>query len=197
MKYIQKLPKYKKVINMEDKKHEDDKIKKLETERLILRQIRLEDAPSVFNNWASDDEVTKYVRWSTHKNIGETLEYIIHSQIECEGPNNYEWGIIIKETNELIGAIGAFPSEDDRIEIGYNIGRKYWRNGYTTEALKKVLDYLSTERGIHHFICSHAVENPASGSVMKKAGFKYVKDGTAEKFDGSKKFDLKVYYLDI
>lgn len=175
---------------------EDNKIKELETERLILRQIRLEDAPAVFKNWTSDDEVSKYVRWSTHKNVGETLEYIINSQKECEGPDNYEWGIVLKESNELIGAISAFPGEDDRIEIGYNIGKKYWRNGYTTEALKKVLEYLTNERGIHKFICSHAVQNPASGAVMKKAGFIYVKDKVNEKFDGSKKFDTKVYYLD-
>lgn len=175
---------------------EDDKIKKLETDRLILRQIQEEDASTVFKNWTSDDEVSKYVRWSTHKNIGETIEYIKHTIEQNKNPQNYEWGIVIKETNELIGAISAFPGEDDRIEIGYNIGRKYWRNGYTTEALKKVLEYLTNERGIHHFVCSHAVLNPASGAVMQKAGFKYVKDKVNEKFDGSQKFDTKVYYLD-
>ena len=106
----------------------DDKIKKLETDRLILRQIQEEDASTVFKNWTSDDEVSKYVRWSTHKNIGETIEYIKHTIEQNKNPQNYEWGIVIKETNELIGAISAFPGEDDRIEIGYNIGRKYWRN---------------------------------------------------------------------
>ena len=172
-------------------------IKTLETERLILRQLTEEDAKIVFENWTSDDEVSKYVRWNTHKNIEETVEYIKNTEKRVKEGNYYEWGIVLKEENEPFGAISAFPSEDDRFEIGYNIAKKHWRKGYTTEALKKVLEYLSKELGIKRFICSHATLNPASGAVMKKAGFKYVKNDTCEKFDGSIKFNTKVYYLDI
>ena len=82
-------------------------------------------------------------------------------------------------------------------EIGYNIAKKHWNNGYTTEAVKEVLKYLATEEKIHKFRCAHAVLNPASGAVMRKAGFKYVKDEEFEKFDKSQKFDCKVYYLDL
>lgn len=109
----------------------------------------------------------------------------------------FNWGIVIKDSNELIGAIGAFPSEDGRYEIGYNITKKHWNNGYTTEAVKEVLKYLATEEKIHKFRCAHAVLNPASGAVMRKAGFKYVKDEDFEKFDKSQKFECKVYYLDM
>ena len=172
-------------------------IKTLETERLILRKINEDDAKTIFENWTSDDEVSKYVRWNTHKNIEETMEYIKSIKAKCEEEDYYEWGIVLKKENEIIGAIGAFPGEEGRTEIGYNISKKYWRNGYTTEALKKVLEYLSKEIGIKRYVCSHAVLNPASGAVMKKAEFKYVKDGVAEKFDGSIKFDTKIYYLDI
>ena len=57
---------------------------------------------------------------------------------------------------------------------------------------------LETERLIlRRFRCSHAKLNPASGAVMQKVGFKYVKDEFVEKFDKSEKFDTKVYYLDI
>ena len=173
-------------------------IKTLETERLMLRQIKEEDAQTVFNNWTSDDEVSKFVRWSTHKNVEETLEYIKNTQERCKKENNYyEWGIVLKEEKELIGAIGAFPGEDGRIEIGYNLSKKYWRNGYMTEALKRVMNYLIDDEGIKRFVCSHAVLNPASGRVMQKAGFKYVKNTVCEKFDGSQKFDTRVYYLDV
>ena len=172
-------------------------IKELETKRLKLRQLQESDAEVMYKNWASDDEVTKYVRWSTHKNVDETREYIKFEKEQCKKDYFFNWGIVLKETGELIGAIGAFPSEDERIETGYNISRKYWNNGYTTEALKKVLEYLTNEVGIHRFRCAHAVLNPASGAVMKKAGFKYVKDETYEKFDGSRKFESKGYILDV
>lgn len=169
----------------------------LETERLILRELEENDAEEMFKNWANDDEVSKYVRWSTHKNVEETRAYIKDERERCKTDNYYNWGIVLKENNELIGTIGAFPSEDNRIEIGYNISKKHWRNGYTTEALKKVLSYLSSEKNITRFRCGHAVLNPASGAVMRKAGFKYVHDDTCEKYDGSQKFDTKVYNLDM
>ena len=172
-------------------------IKTLETERLILRELKEEDAEMMFKNWASDDEVSKYVRWSTHKDVEETKEYIKIEIERCKEKDYYNWGIVLKENQELIGAIGAFPSEEGRTELGYNISKKYWRNGYTTEALKKVLEYLTNDVEIHRYRCAHAVLNPASGAVMKKAGFKYVGDDICEKFDGSKTFDTKVYILNI
>ena len=59
------------------------------------------------------------------------------------------------------------------------------------------MKYLVDDLGYASFRCSHAKENPASGAVMRKAGFKYIKDETYEKFDKSQIFDAKVYYLDI
>jgi len=168
----------------------------LETERLILRRFTLEDAEEIFKNWGSDDEVTKYVRWSTHNTIEDTKEYL-ESVMEKYRNNEFEWALSLKDTGELIGAMTAFVSEDDRYELGYNTARRHWRKGYTTEALRAVMNYLINEVGIRRFRCSHAKLNPASGAVMQKVGFKYVKDEFVEKFDKSEKFDTKVYYLDI
>lgn len=169
----------------------------LESERLILRKLKMEDAEKAFQNWTSDPDVSRYVRWSTHKTIDDTIEYLKKVQDNYKNTKNYEWGIVLKDTDELIGAISAFESEDDRYEIGYNISKKYWRNGYTSEALKRVMNYLVDEVGIKKFMCSHAKLNPASGAVMKKVGFKYVRDTIIEKFDKTEQFDSKVYYLDI
>lgn len=174
------------------------KTQELETERLTLRKLKMEDAKEIFDNWTSDDEVSKYVRWSTHKNIEDTREYLRNVMDTYKNEKNAEWGIVLKETNELIGTIGCFLNDkENRYEIGYNIGKKYWRNGYTTEALKEVMNYLINKENIKSFLCAHAKENPASGAVMQKVGFKYKKDSVYEKFDKSKKFDSKVYYLDV
>ena len=172
---------------------------KLKTERLILRKFKIEDAEEIFKNWTSDDEVSKFVRWSTHKSIEDTKQWLSEEEKNYTNKNYYTWGIEIKETGELIGSISAiFREEDDeRYEIGYAIGKEYWNNRYTTEALKCVMDYLINDIGIKKFICSHAKQNPASGIVMQKVGFKYVKDACFEKFDKTQKFDCKVYYLDI
>ncbi len=171
----------------------------LETERLILRALKLEDAPNVFKNWASDKEVAKFMRWNAHTDIQVTEEWMKVCEELTSDKTRYEWGIILRESNEPIGSIGAFinAEEPSRYEVGYAFGKKYWGNGYATEALISVIDFLVNTVGIRYFICSHAKENPASGAVMRHAGFKYVKDGTYQSFDGLRKYDNKIYYLDI
>ncbi len=171
---------------------------RLETDRLILRKLNIKDAQEIFTNWTSDCEVAKYVRWSTHKNIEDTLMWIREEEKNYEQINYYTWGIELKEIGELIGSISAIYREnDDRYELGYALGRKYWRKGYATESLKKVMDFLINEVGIKKFECAHVKLNPASGAVMQKVGFKYVKDAMFETFDKTQIFECKVYYLDI
>ena len=169
----------------------------LESERLILRPLRVSDAEMVFRNWASDPEVTKYVRWSTHENVDVTREWLSACEKSMDSKDAYDWGIVIRDTDALIGSIGASWNEkEDRVEVGYCIGRSYWGKGYTSEALLCMMDYLVTKAGIKHFVSMHAVENPASGTVMRKAGFVYVGDGTMQSFDGQRTFPTKVYHLD-
>lgn len=172
---------------------------KLETERLILRRMKLEDAPIMFKNWTNDDDVSKYMRWSTHKDISDTEAWIKEEEKNYKRKDYYSWIIELKESKEPIGSVGAFlrVEENNRYEIGYGIGKKYWRKGYTTEAVKAIMDYLENTVEIKKFKCEHATLNPASGAVMQKVGFKYVKDATYENYDKTKKYDSKVYYLDL
>lgn len=172
---------------------------KLETERLILRKFKAEDAKEVFENWGCNEEVAKYVRWSTHKSVEDTKLWLKSEVNNYKNNDYYTWGIELKETGELIGSMSAIfrQEHDERYEIGYVIAQKHWNNGYTTEALKCVMDYLINDVGIKKYVCIHAKENIVSGIVMQKAGFKYVKDGYFETFDKTQKFDSKVYYLDV
>lgn len=63
---------------------------RLETERLILRKLTLGDAENMFKNWASDDEVTKYLVWESHKNLEVTKEYLKNIVKEYENPKNFD-----------------------------------------------------------------------------------------------------------
>ena len=81
--------------------------KKLETERLILRQFTVDDAEKIFNNWANDDDVTKYLTWPSHKNVNETIKIREKWINEYEKKDFYQWAIILKEINEPIGSIGV------------------------------------------------------------------------------------------
>ena len=80
----------------------------LKTERLILRALKLEDAPTVFNNWANDKDVAKFMRWNVHTDIGITEQWMKECEEISKDKSRYEWGIVLKETKEPIGSIGAF-----------------------------------------------------------------------------------------
>lgn len=143
----------------------------LETERLILRRFKLEDAEQMYNNWATDPECNKYLDWDLHKDIEETRDYIQKSIDNCD-QGGYKWVVQLKENKELIGSISAvhIRKKDLNCEIGYCYGSKYWGNGYATEALRKVIEFFLHDCNLYLVEACHLSGNPASGRVMEKAG---------------------------
>jgi ribosomal-protein-alanine N-acetyltransferase len=172
---------------------------KLETDRLILRPLTVDDSQKVFENWTNDDEVSRFMRWNKHTSVEVTRAWLSECEANHGKSTFYDWGIILKENNEPIGSIGALINENepDRYEVGYGLGRNYWNNGYATEALRRIMGFLTNEVGIKRFVAMHAHQNPASGAVMTHMGFAYVKDSTYQSFDGLKNYTCKVYYLDV
>lgn len=174
------------------------KIRVLQTEHLYLRPLVPEDADEAYANWTHDPEVAKYMRWTVHQNVEETREWLTQEQEGTNRGNIYDWGFILKETGELIGSGGLSYSEEyGAFELGYNIMKKYWNRGYTTEAAKKIVSFAITDLGQKKLYCCHAKDNPASGRVMEKAGFTYVRDGSYISFDGKRQFACKKYILDL
>lgn len=147
----------------------------LETERLILRRFVPGDEEAVFGNWASDDEVTKFLTWPTHKSIDASRWYVNFCLDAYSSPDTYQWGIVLKETGELFGSISVVHTEEniDAAEIGYCIGRRFWGRGYTAEALRAVITFLFEQVGAQRVCARHDSNNPNSGRVMQKAGMKY------------------------
>ena len=148
-------------------------MKTLETDRLILRKFNENDYKGMFNNWASDPKVCKYVSFNPHKDYEETKE-IINNWIKNYDNGSYNWVVELKYTKEIIGNIEVISAskKHNNCEIGYVYGSKYWGNGYATEALRKVIKYLLTECNFHLVEARHLASNPASGRVMAKAGMK-------------------------
>lgn len=149
--------------------------RQLETDRLVLRHFTIDDAESVFNNWASDDEVTRYLTWPTHKSIDVSREFMEYCVKGYADSSFYLWGIERKDTQELIGNIAVVKviDEIDSLELGWAIGRKYWGNGYTAEAALKVIEFLFDQVEANSIYAGHDVHNPNSGRVMQKAGMKF------------------------
>lgn len=144
----------------------------LETPRLILRKFTLSDAEDMYQNWASDPLVTRYLAWKTHANI-EITNSILQEWVEnYQKDNFYNWAIVLKEGNKLIGSIGIVRIDDqaESVEVGYCISKNYWKKGLVSEALGKVIDYFFQEIHANRIEATHHIDNPASGKVMRKNG---------------------------
>ena len=147
----------------------------LETERLILRRFNIEDARYMFENWASDDEVTKYLKWPTHPDISVS-ESVINSWIPLyEKSDYYHWVIVLKELGEPIGSTATVEQRDDinMVHIGYCIGRNWWNKGYVSEVLAELIRFFFEEVGVNIVQSRHDPRNLNSGKAMLKCGLKY------------------------
>ena len=168
----------------------------LETNRLLLRPLTVEDAKAVFV-WVSDERVTKYMPYQTYTSIIEVRTWL--SSLQSEN-NAYNFGFVFKENKLLIGSghIG-YSNENKSWEFGYNIRHDYWNRGIATEATKCMMKYAYEVFGARDFCARHAVDNPASGRVIEKCGLTFDHYGQCGKFDGSETFISKFYtaHLDV
>lgn len=148
-------------------------MRELETTRLRLRYITSADTEDIFNNWANDPEVAKYVTWNAHENISVTEEVMKFWLSEYEKENCYRYGIERKADGELMGMIDVVGYHHGNPVIGYCSGRKYWNNGYMSEALEAVINELFLD-GYETIVIEAVKENLGSNRVIEKAGFEFV-----------------------
>lgn len=169
----------------------------INTNRLCLRAFELSDAEAAFQNWTSDENVTKFLRWPTHKDISVT-ERVVGDWVEkSQQADFYQWAIILKDINQPIGTISVV-SRNERLNIlhiGYCIGSKWWHQGITSEAFAAIIPFLFEEVGANRIESQHDPQNPHSGNVMKKCGLQY--EGTLRQADFSNQgiVDACVYGL--
>lgn len=171
--------------------------KTIETDRLILRKLTIDDVDNAYKNWTSDTKVTEFLRWEYHKDVSVTKN-IFNMWIESyKNDDFYQWAIVLKSINEPIGTISVVDLKEDLgiAHIGYCIGSKWWHQGITTEAFKAIIPFLFNEVGFNRIEAMHDPNNPHSGSVMKKCGLKY--EGTLRSADFSNKgiVDASIYGL--
>lgn len=147
----------------------------IETERLILRKYRPEDAQAMFDNWAGDEKVTKYMTWQTYENAQAADAYIAYVRGNYANDHYYDWVIELKEIGQPIGSIGAVYVKDDvqLAHVGYCMGSKWWGQGIMPEALAAVIQFFFEQVGMNRVEACHDVNNPNSGKVMAKCGMQY------------------------
>lgn len=144
----------------------------IETERLVLRPPRMEDAEAIFNSYASDEEVTRYLVWRPHTSIAETEEFLGRVVAFPEDGSRLTWALTLRGDDTLRGMIELRP-HGHKADVGYVLARPFWGRGYTTEALRAVLDYAFSNPAMYRVWAVCDAENVASARVMEKAGMSF------------------------
>ena len=145
----------------------------LETERLLLRPLQINDAAEV-RRLVGDIRVAENLSVVPHPYPeGLAEEWIAGQRTEYEAGRHLTFGIVAKETGNLMGVISLHPGEDLlRAEVGYWVGVPFWGRGYTTEALIEMIRFGFDDFALQRIYACHFASNPASGRVMEKAGMK-------------------------
>lgn len=144
---------------------------RLETKRLVLRPVSMKDAADMFA-YSRDPQVARHVLWEVHQSLSDTKGYLRYILTQYRNGAPSSWGIVLKETNRLVGTIGFMAcNETDKVaEVGYSLARSCWNQGLMTEALQAVLAECFGTLRLHRVEAMHESDNPSSGRVMAKCG---------------------------
>lgn len=149
-------------------------IRPLKTERLLLREFRMVDAPTVQRLAGKRDVARKTVNIPHPYNDGMAEAWIQRHRRIGETGELLTYAVTLKLDHAVIGAISLRIEKRNHLaELGYWIGKPYWNKGYCTEAARAVVDYGFDELALNRVQARHMTTNPASGRVMQKVGMKY------------------------
>ncbi|WP_396129294.1 GNAT family N-acetyltransferase [Exiguobacterium mexicanum] len=166
----------------------------IETDRLWLRQLDVNDAERLFSIF-SDPNVLQYYGMEPHASISET-EQMLSGMLEgIESGAVMRWGIVTKQSSELIGTIGFHnrAPRHRRAEVGYELHPDHWRHGYATEALQAALGYAAQTGEMERVGAIVFTGNVASQQMLEQNGF--IREGMLARYmrQGDLAHDVYVY----
>jgi len=171
----------------------------LETKRLILRKLTINDTSDVFN-YFSKEEVAKYTDLEKFTTIKQA-EKLINS-FNKQFRNGIRWGILLKKNNKIIGSCGFHHCNLQRldvwnykVEIGYELTPEYWKKGIMTEALTEIIKYGFNKLSINRIEALIIPENIGSIKLIEKIGFK--KEGLLKEYRYEKNNFIDCYIYSI
>ena len=168
----------------------------LETGRLVLRKVSLEDAADIFE-YATDPEVPKFMPWEPHQSIQMTYEYLAHVLDLYRQRSPGPWAIVHMRDAKMIGtcSFGSWERDHRRAEIGYVLNRRYWGQGYMTEVVRAIIAFGFRELGLNRIQARCEVPNIGSARVMEKAGMSFEGVLRQQLFEKGSYRDMKMYSI--
>ena len=170
----------------------------IETARLLLRRPTADDARSIFERYASVQDVTRYLAWPRHQSITDTEAFIDFSDIEWQLHGCGPYLVLALDSGVLLGATGLSVAGNEA-ETGYVFARDAWGHGYATETLRAMLDVARSIRLEALYAQCHP-DHAASIHVLEKCGFRLEhRSPAAHVFPnlGPSKQDVLTYICDL
>ena len=141
----------------------------LTTARLVLRQLREEDAPALFDV-LSDPEVMNWWSSGPHCSLAETADYLIFNA--AEGRGHTCWAITVGD-DVALGWVILIDGKPGVKEIGYILRRDQWRGGVAREAVSRVIDHGFDDPDVRRIFADTDPENKGSIALLERLGFQY------------------------
>jgi ribosomal-protein-alanine N-acetyltransferase len=143
---------------------------RVETARLVMAPPRAADAGEIFERYASDPEVTKFVGWPRHRSLEDTEAFLKFSAIEWARSPAGPYSIRLREDGRLVGGTGLSFDDPEQAMTGYVFARGAWGKGYATEALLAMVG-LARDLGVVRLYALCHPEHRPSYRVLEKCGF--------------------------
>lgn len=143
----------------------------IETERLLLRRPVASDAQAIFDRYASDPEVTRYLSWPTHRSVAATQAFLAWSDEDWARWPASSYLIFDRDNpDRLLGGTGIAFQSPTLAVTGYVLARDAWGQGFATEALEAMVK-LSARTGVKRLVAVCHPNHRASAHVLEKCGF--------------------------
>jgi [ribosomal protein S5]-alanine N-acetyltransferase len=145
--------------------------RKLATDRVILQAPQMGDVEAIYERYASDPEVTRYLGWPRHESTADTTRFVEFALQSWDRDGFGPYLIFTEEGGTLLGSTGLTPESPEAVLVGYVLAHDAWGLGYATDALEAMVD-LAQLLGQARAICAEChLDHEASARVLLKAGF--------------------------
>lgn len=144
------------------------------SDRIYLRRMLRRDADDMYE-YSRNPEVTKYLLWEPHPDKVHTSRYLSYIQSRYRSGDFFDWAVIWKETDKMIGTCGftRFNFDANSGEVGYVLNPGFWGFGIAPEAVLTVMRFGFYEIGLHRIEAKFMADNTRSLRVMEKLGMNY------------------------
>jgi RimJ/RimL family protein N-acetyltransferase len=140
-----------------------------ETPRLLARPAVREAAAAIFEAYARDPDVARYVIWRPHRDVSETVAFLERCEAAWRDGTSCAWTLWMKETGTLAGMVEARVNPP-AVNLGYVLWRALWRHGLMTEAVRAVVAWALARPDIYRVCATCDVDNVASARLLEAVG---------------------------